>query len=285
MDDYAPDLVYFDEGPLPMSYAECRASPLYGLSLYAHFYNATLARRGRNDAVITAKLLDPAQRRALVYDIERGKAPGILPQPWQTDTCLGDWHYSRALFEQHRYKTAATVIPMLADIVSRNGNLLLSVPMRADGTIDSDESKIVGEIGAWLRVNGEAIYGTRPWIKFGEGPSAAAAQERGAFDGVKDVAPGILTSADLRFTQSKDGSHLYVLALGWPPDGRLYVKSLARSKASIQDVSLLGSSASLNWNQTPDGLVVKLPAGRPCDYVYVLKISGIDPWRPESAPE
>ena len=113
----------------------------------------------------------------MVYDIERGKAPGILPLPWQTDTCIGSWHYDRAIFEHHRYKTAAAVIPMLADIVSKNGNLMLSVPLQRDGTPDPDEIKIVNDIGAWLKVNGEAIYATRPWKIYGEGPSTAVVGE------------------------------------------------------------------------------------------------------------
>ena len=122
------------------------------------------------------------QRQAMVYDIERGKAQGILPQPWQTDTCIGSWHYDQAIFEHHRYKTAASVIRMLADIVSKNGNLMLSVPLQRDGQPDADEIKIVSEIGAWLKVNGDAIYATRPWKIYGEGPSTEAA-EKGQFDG------------------------------------------------------------------------------------------------------
>jgi alpha-L-fucosidase len=106
----------------------------------------------------------------MVYDIERGKAHGILPQPWQTDTCIGSWHYDANIFKYHYYKDAASIIRMLADIVSKNGNLMLSVPLQRDGQPDADEIKIVSEIGAWLKVNGDAIYATRPWKIYGEGP-------------------------------------------------------------------------------------------------------------------
>jgi alpha-L-fucosidase len=272
-DDYQPDLVYFDESSLPMSYDDwSKASPEYGLNLYAHFYNSSIQKHGRNEAVITAKLLKPQERKALVYDIERGKASGILPEPWQTDTCLGEWHYKREIFEQHKYKTADQVIPMLVDIVSKNGNLLLSVPVRRDGTIDSDEQTIVSHIGAWLKVNGEAIYGTRPWKIFGEGPSATEATEKGAFDGVKDVATRPFTAADIRFTTSKEGTVLYALVLAWPPNGRLLVKSLARSFGAIRSTSLLGNTSPLEWRQTDEGLAVTLPVRKPCSYVFVVKI-------------
>ena len=102
----------------------------------------------------------------------------ILPQPWQTDTCIGSWHYDRGIFERNGYKSAASVVRMLADIVSKNGNLMLSVPLQRDGQPDEDEIKIVSEIGAWLKVNGEAIYATRPWKIYGEGPSTPVGGER-----------------------------------------------------------------------------------------------------------
>ncbi|HUC84129.1 MAG TPA: alpha-L-fucosidase, partial [Candidatus Acidoferrales bacterium] len=214
-DDYRPDLIYFDDTAVPLR--DLGVSDVYGLNLYAHFYNSSIAWHGANEAVITAKGLPPEQRKALVYDIERGKADGILPEPWQTDTCIGYWHYDRSLFNEHHYKTAAQVIPMLADIVSKNGNLMLSVPVRADGTIDADEEKIVAEIGAWLKLNGEAIYATRPWKIYGEGP-AMARQEAGEFGGQKDISSGPLTSRDIRFTQSKDKRSIYAIVLHPPAE-------------------------------------------------------------------
>ena len=167
-DAYHPDMIYFDDDVLPLH----GVTDEVGLKLAAHFYNSSIQwHHGRNEAVITDKHLNDMERHAEVYDIERGKADGILPQPWETDTCIGSWHYDRAIFEQHRYKTAATVIPMLVDIVSKNGNLMLSVPFQRDGTPDADEIQIVKDIGAWLKVNGKAIYATRPWKIYGEGPS------------------------------------------------------------------------------------------------------------------
>ena len=148
-----------------------------GLKLAAHFYNTRLDKKGRTEAVMNGKWLNDTQRRSMVYDIERGKANGILPQPWQTDTCIGSWHYDRGIFERQGYKSAASVVRMLADIVSKNGNLMLSVPLRRDGQPDAEEIKIVSEIGAWLKVNGEAIYATRPWKIYGEGPAIQCRRE------------------------------------------------------------------------------------------------------------
>jgi alpha-L-fucosidase len=136
---YQPDLIYFDDTALPLWPVSDA-----GLRIAAHFYNRNMKlHQGRLEGVVFAKVLDPKQRQCMVWDIERGQSNQIEPQPWQTDTCLGDWHYKRAIFEQHGYKTTKTVIHTLADIVSKNGNLLLNVPVRGDGTIDSDELAVV----------------------------------------------------------------------------------------------------------------------------------------------
>ena len=121
-----------------------------GLHIAAHYYNASRRRHGdRLEAVITTKGLNEQQRRCLVWDIERGKSDRVEPYPWQTDTCIGDWHYRRSLYERHRYKTPPTVIHMLADIVSKNGNLLLNIPVRGDGTIDPDDEAFAQRAPNW----------------------------------------------------------------------------------------------------------------------------------------
>jgi len=271
LDDYRPDMVYFDDTVLPFH----GVTDEVGLNLAAHFYNSSSQLHGRNEAVVTGKILDDLQRRAITYDIERGKAEGILPLPWETDTCIGSWHYDRAIFEQHRYKTAASVIPMLADIVSKNGNLMLSVPVRGDGTIDSDEVKIVNAIGTWLKVNGEAIYATRPWKIFGEGPSTIAAA-KGQFGGQADVQKKPFTAEDIRFTQSKNGKTLYAIILAFPADGKVIIKSLAKNSqywpGKIGSVRMLGAG-KLKWVRDDHGLTVTLPDKRPCAIAFALKIS------------
>jgi alpha-L-fucosidase len=271
-DDYRPDLIYFDDTVLPFH----GVTDEIGLELAAHFYNSSIQLHGRNEAVMNGKFLNPLQRKALVYDLERGKTAGILPEPWQTDTCIGDWHYQRELFLKHTYKSAATVIPMLADIVSKNGNLMLSVPVRGDGSIDSDEMKIVGDIGAWLNVNGEAIYATRPWTVFGEGP-AAQNFVKGQFDGQRDADTKPFTPEDIRFTQSKDGQTLYTIVLAFPADGKITIKSLAENSrlwpGKIGGVRVLGLRGKVKFTRDESGLHLTLPEKKPCDIAFALKIT------------
>jgi alpha-L-fucosidase len=271
-DDYKPDMIYFDDNVLPLH----GVTDEIGLTLAAHFYNSSIKLHGHNEAVMNAKQLDELQRKALVYDIERGKAQGILPEPWQTDTCIGDWHYNRDIFDQHRYKSAAAVVPMLADIVSKNGNLMLSVPVRADGTIDQDEVKIVSGIGAWLKVNGEAIYATRPWKTYGEGPSTMSI-ETGRFGGQSDTQRKPFTAEDIRFTQSKNGKTLYAIVLAFPADGKVTIKSLASNSphwpGKIGSVRMLGVFGKLKFIRDNNGLTVTLPDKKPCDIAFALKIS------------
>jgi alpha-L-fucosidase len=272
-DDYQPDMVYFDDTVLPFH----GVTDEVGLNLAAHFYNSSIQRHGRNEAVINGKWLNETQRETMVYDIERGKAQGIMPLPWQTDTCLGSWHYDCAIFENHSYKSAASVIPMLADIVSKNGNLMLSVPLQRDGQPDADEIEIVGEIGAWLKVNGEAIYATRPWKVYGEGPSTVAA-EKGQFDGQRDEQKKPFTAEDIRFTQSKDGRTLYALVLAIPKDGQVTVKSLAAGSPNwpgkIGGVRLVGGSgwSGLKFTRDENGLHVSLPEKFAGKIAFALKI-------------
>ncbi len=269
-DDYHPDQIYFDDTVLPFH----GVTDEVGLKLAAHFYNTRLDRHGRTGAVMNGKWLDETQRRALVYDIERGKAQGILPLPWQTDTCIGSWHYDQNIFKYHYYKPAASVIRMLADIVSKNGNLMLSVPLQRDGQPDADEIKIVSEIGAWLKLNGDAIYATRPWKIYGEGPSTAVA-EKGQFDGQKDVQNKPFTAEDIRFTQSKNGKVLYAIVLDIPKDGQVTIKSLADDAANwpgkIGVVRLLGGG-KLAFTRDAGGLHVKLPETFDGKIALALKI-------------
>jgi alpha-L-fucosidase len=270
-DDYHPDQIYFDDTVMPFH----GVTDEIGLNLAAHFYNSSIQQHGRNEAVMNGKWLDETQRQAMVYDIERGKAQGILPQPWQTDTCIGSWHYDANIFKYHYYKNAASVVRMLADIVSKNGNLMLSVPLQRDGTPDTDEIKIVSEIGAWLKVNGDAIYATRPWKIYGEGPSTKLA-EKGQFDGQRDVQNKPFTSEDIRFTQSKDGKTLYAIVLAVPADGKVTLQSLASNSAlwpgEIGKVRMLGVSGKLKFTRDENGLHFTLPAKLPSQIALALTI-------------
>ena len=263
MDRYDPDLVYFDNSELPLGQA--------GLDIAAHFYNSNIGKHaGHLEAVLTSKDLRSDHTGTMVLDIERGRADRILSLPWQTDTCLGDWHYRRSLFEEHRYKTAETVIKMLVDIVSKNGNLLLSIPLRGDGTIDDDERKVLADLASWMPDNQEAIFGTRPFVVFGEGPPDIAST--GNFNEGK-ARP--YTAEDIRFTTK--GDILYAIALGWPPNGKIAIKTLARGSGSysreIGRIELLGTRGALPFKRDENGLTVTLPEKEPNDYAYALKIT------------
>jgi alpha-L-fucosidase len=269
-DDYHPDQIYFDDSVLPFH----GVTDEVGLTLAAHFYNSSVQLHGHNEAVMNNKMLSPTEREAMVYDIERGKADSILPQPWQTDTCIGSWHYDQAIFQNHRYKSAPSVIRMLADIVSKNGNLMLSVPLQRDGQPDTDEIKIVSEIGAWLKINGDAIYATRPWKIYGEGPSTVSV-EKGRFGGQTDVQRKPFTSEDIRFTQSKNGKTLYAIVLEIPADGKVTVKSLAKNAPNwpgkIGSVRLVGGG-KLKFTRDETGLHVTLPEKFTGKTAFALRI-------------
>jgi alpha-L-fucosidase len=264
IDKYQPDVLYFDDTELPLGQA--------GLDIAAHYYNSSLKRRGKLDVVLTAKKMTDAHRAALVEDIERGVATGIRPEPWQTDTCIGSWHYERARFERHTYKTSAQVVQMLIDIVSKNGNLMLSIPVRGDGTIDEDEVAFLEGLAQWMPANGEAIFDTRPWKVYGEGPSASGPVQTGQFGGARDVRN--YTAQDIRFTTK--GDTLYAILMAWP-GADISIASLASGKVAgaIEKVELLGNGANLRFTQDGGGLNVTLPPEKPGDYAYALKITGL----------
>jgi alpha-L-fucosidase len=257
VDDYRPDLIYFDDTGLPLGQA--------GLAAVAHYY-ARAAGWGR-EVVVFGKKLEGIQRRAIVEDVERGWLDDIRPEPWQTDTCIGNWHYDRRLYENGGYKSAKQVVQRLADVVSKNGNLLLNIPVRGDGTIDDKEEAVVHAIAAWTGRNGEAIFGTRPWRRFGEGPTRPPA----GMLNENEAKP--FTAEDIRFTRRSDA--LYAIILDWP-ERESAVASLGRAAlpdAVIERVELLGGPA-LGFTRDADALRLAMPAADRGEFVPVLKIRG-----------
>lgn len=258
VDKYQPDVLYFDDTELPLGQA--------GLDIVAHYYNADLARnKGKLEAVVNAKHMKPEHVAALVEDIERGVATGIRPHPWQTDTCIGQWHYSRAVAEQNRYKKVGQVVDMLLDIVSKNGNLMLSVPVRGDGTIDEHEVAFLEGMAAWMKTNDEGIFGSRPWRVYGEGPSTVETPEAGQFGGARDMRSKPYTIEDIRFTTKGDTLYAYLLAPH--PAAQAVIKSLATNSPhtggrKVEDVRLAGGG-KLEWSQGAQSLSVKLPETLP----------------------
>ncbi len=263
IDKYHPDLVYFDDSVLPFH----GVTDEVGLKIAAHYYNANLQwHGGQLEGVLNNKQLNEDQRKCMVLDIERGGAHDIEPFVWQTDTCIGDWHYNQGRAACKSYTKAPEVLQILADTVSKNGNLLLSIPVRGDGSIDDLETAIVEEIGAWMAINREAIFSTRPWKIYGEG---AMAGQSG-----KNKKKGY-TAADIRFTMA--GNTLYAIALDWPDDGMIRVTSLAEGSnlrpEKIGTVELLGARSPVTWERTGQALEVKVGADRPCNGPAVIKIT------------
>jgi alpha-L-fucosidase len=270
VDKYRPDVLYLDNTELPLGRA--------GLDIVAHYYNANLTRnKGKLEAVVTAKHMKPEHVPALVEDIERGVAAGIRPHPWQTDTCIGSWHYSREIAEHNRYKTVSQVVDMLLDIVSKNGNLMLSVPVRGDGTIDEHEVAFLEGMAAWMKTNSDGIFETRPWKVYGEGPSTVETPEAGQFGGARDVRSKPYTIEDIRFT-TKSGA-LYAYLLAPEPGARALIKSLAANSPdtggrNVTGVTVLGGG-KLEWSQDQQGLNLKLPESLAKGEAVGLRVTGV----------
>ncbi len=267
---YQPELVYYDDTALPLWPVSDA-----GVKLAALLYNENLERtHGRSAGVVFGKILTPDQKDAIVWDVEKGAPPDTQEKPWQTCTCIGEWHYNRALYDNNRYKSPAIVIRSLADVVSKNGNLLLNVPMRGDGTIDDKEAAIVERIGEWLKINGEAIYGTRPWKIFGEGPARGEAiNAQGFNEGQMEK----LGPADVRYTTK--GGTLYAISLGRPTEA-LRLEKLGTAAGlldgRVTGVRLVGSNEPVKWTQSADALDIEPPKDVPMDEACVFAVQVAD---------
>ncbi len=258
IDKYQPDLLYTD-GHLPFEE--------YGLKMVSHLYNVSAQLHGgATEAIYTSKLASDCAVGTCVLDHERGVADGIAENPWQTDTCIGDWHYKRGV----KYKTPKKVIDLLTDIVSKNGNLLLNFPLPNSGELDFEEMEVLEGITAWMQVNSEGIYSTRPWKIYGEGPSTKTKVAGGNFNEDKQ---SDLTANDVRFTTK--GSTLYAFVMGWP-EKEAIVEALGlncpQQPGKILKVELLGHKGALDWKQDDGTLTVRMPAEKISDIGITLKV-------------
>ena len=258
IDKYQPDLLYTD-GHLPFEQ--------YGLQMVSHLYNLSAQLHGgATQAIYTSKEPADCAVGVCVLDHERGVSDGIAPNPWQTDTCIGGWHYKRGV----KYKSPKKVIDLLADIVSKNGNLLLNFPLPNSGELDFEEMEVLEGITAWMQVNSEGIYATRPWKIYGEGPSTTVKIASGNFneDKQKD-----LTAEDVRFTAK--GSTIYAFVMG-RPEKEAVVNALGlaspQAPGKILKVDLLGHQGPLNWKQDETALKVQIPAEKLSEIGITLKV-------------
>jgi len=256
VDNYHPDLLYSDCG-LPFGDI--------GRTLIAHYYNQNAKQKGAKGVVYNCK---EESNGRWVRDYELGVAEGISEHPWQTDTNLGDWIYREGM----TFRTAPQVIQMLVDIVSKNGNLLLDVVQTPEGDIGEEQTNILENIAVWMLDNGDAIFGTRPWKVYGEGPSITELQEKGQFHGIKDIRD--YKQGDLRFTQK--GKTLYVFSME-KPERNIHISSLGLKTTTGQKVSsvrMLGSKEKIQWYQNNEEVVIKRPAQLP-EYntvVFAIKL-------------
>ena len=250
VDNYHPDLLYSDGG-VPFGNE-------VGRTMIAHLYNSSAARHGgKVEVVYNCKQKSEGR---WVEDLERGIMPKIDPYQWQTDTSIGDWFYNR----NWKFRPVSWVIHLLVDNVSKNGNLLLNVVQRPDGTLDPEVEDMLAQLAVWTAIHGEAIFGTRPWLVYGE----SAVKIKGGNFG-EDYK---YNAREIRFTTK--GATLYAIALGWPEEGKLVVRSLAEPAGKISKVNLLGYKGPVDWQQTAEGLVVTVPAQKVSEYTCALKITG-----------
>jgi alpha-L-fucosidase len=261
VDKYHPEIVWFDW------WIEQPAFKPYLQKFGAFYYNR--AAEWKREVAINYKF-KAYPEHAGVLDIERGQLDTLRPIFWQTDTSVGEksWGY----IKDEKFRTPESLIDELVDIVSKNGCLLLNIGPKSDGTIPDEVQKILLDMGHWLSINAEAIYATRPWKVYGEGPTKVVG---GSF---KDTATSGYTAQDIRFTAK--GDTLYAIALAWPEDGKLTIKSLASgselTKRDIKTVQMLGSKAKVKWTRSTEGLIVEMPNEKPGNYAFALKIFPVD---------
>jgi alpha-L-fucosidase len=251
VDKYHPDLLYFDGG-IPHGQ--------YGADLIAHYLNANAkAHQGTEEGVVNVKAGN------FVRDYERGVSPTLQDKPWQDDTSLSGWFYMNHNPHNDPHslvKNATTVIHTLADVVSKNGNLLMNFPQRGDGSLYPECETVLDELAKWMPVNGEAIFDTRPWTTFGEGPTVIAPK------GMNELMTP-MTWQDIRFTTK--GDVLYAICLGLP-EKEVRIASLAGNANKVASVELLGSKEKSQWKQDQEGLVIQPAATWPCQHAVTYKI-------------
>jgi alpha-L-fucosidase len=260
IDLYQPDLLYSDGGlPFASSGEDLPGHSLFekGLEAVSYLYNTSIKKNGENRAVYNQK-----DRRQEIYsigilDIEKSQLPGIRPEPWQTDTCIGNWFYD----VRQEFKRPGQIIEMLVDIISKNGNVLLNILQRPDGSIDDETLYILKELASWFLVCSEGVHGTRPWRVFKEGDTSVV------IDGFKEEQTE-WNSSDYRFTTK--GNTVFAFMLNAPENRVAVIKSLLPEE-QVRSVRLLGFG-DVEFAQNFGILTVKLPEQLPTKYTNCLAI-------------
>ncbi|WP_432493406.1 alpha-L-fucosidase [Kineococcus auxinigenes] len=278
VDRYRPQVLWFDW------WIEHPAFEPYLRRLAAYYYNRA-AQWGRG--VVINHKWDALPPGSAVYDVERGTLGATRDEVWQNDTSVS--RTSWCWVDSHEYKSASELIAELADVVAKNGVLLLNIGPKPDGTIAAEEQTLLEQVGDWLSRNGEAVYGTRPWRLPGEGPTRTVAGSM-----VDGCAPRY-TGADVRFTQREDtvGAYVYAILLAVPEDGTARIKAFGSGspllERDIREVRVLGRAEPLEWTREPDQLVVRLPppaagAGGPVLKLFFEPEQAAGRWDPLHGP-
>ena len=269
IDAYNPDMIYFDDTAMPFYGCDDQI----GKNILQHYYNHSAAQHeGQQQVVVTGKQLTEQQKGYMLWDVERGIPDRPQDAYWQTCTCIGQWHYDQNVYNNNGYKSGATVVRMLIDVVSKNGNLLLSIPVKGNGTIDDKERKVLADIKAWMDINSESIYGTRPWKTFGEGPLAEAVNPMNA----QGFNEGQAYSAqDVRYVVK--GNTVYATIMAWPQAGEFNFKAFSITEPSysgdVDKVELLGYDGTIEFEQDFQGLGIIVPSTKPNAIAPVFRIT------------
>ena len=271
INDYDPDMLYFDDTAMPFYGCD----DAVGQNILAHYYNHSAQKNGGEaSVVVTGKQLTKAQKKHMMWDVERGIPDKIQEEYWQTCTCIGDWHYNQATYNNGGYKSAQQVVNMLVDIVSKNGNLLLSIPVKSDGTIDEKEEAVLNDIKAWMDINSSSVYGTRPWKTFGEGPLAEASHALSA-QGFNEG--NNYSAKDVAYCQRNDT--LFATIMRWPKTITFTFKSLGMSSdyysGKVKKIELIGHG-EVDFRESIDGLTVTLPQDKPNALAPVFQMTFVE---------
>lgn len=260
IDNYSPDLIYFDSQTqkIPESYKQ---------EFAAYYFNDAIAK---NKQVVFTHKEGEFPKSVSLEDFEKGRMNKITKEYWLTDETIstGSWSYTTSL----GLKTSNEIIHILADVVSKNGALMLNISPKANGIIPQNQQDILITIGDWLRTNGEAIYGCRPWEVFGEGPSKQ--EKSGMFLDKINYTP-----QDIRYTKKEN--IIYAIVLGWPGNNRPITLSsfsyniLGDKMPDIKEVSILGYNEKIPFSLDNTGLKLTTPKQEIDSKAFVIKINTI----------
>lgn len=265
IDQFSPDFIYFDGGA---SYPFCGWFTGRGYRadatprVISHLYNSNMKKNG---GVLKAMAFTKGNEdpRAIAVNVESSFPDGIKKdQPWQTEVGLGEWFYFKGT-----YYESGMVIHQMLEAISRDGNYVINIPLNPSGQLDPGGEQTLKDMGDWMEINGEGIYNSSAWKVWGEGTVIMA---HGNLGPKQSATP--YTEKDIRFTVNNES--LYAWLMAWPANNKVLIRSITGDKNMISSISLLGSKAKVNWKQTSEGLEVILPASKPCQFAYGLKIKG-----------